>query len=105
MKQNILYVGLDVDDTQYHGAAFNKDTTEVVDFKCRPTLKGHMGRKKFREIKTGEIIMQTAVDIKRRPLEKARLSVLEPVDVSERLVSVGEQVTDVVGAADAGGGA
>jgi GDP-D-mannose dehydratase len=26
MKQNILYVGLDVDDTQYHGSAFNKDT-------------------------------------------------------------------------------
>ena len=40
MKQNILYVGLDVDDTQYHGSAFNKDTGEVCDFKCRPTLKG-----------------------------------------------------------------
>ena len=40
MKQNILYVGLDVDDTQYHGAAFNKDTGEAIDFKCRPTLKG-----------------------------------------------------------------
>ena len=40
MKQNILYVGLDVDDTQYHGSAFNKDTGEVIDFKCRPTLKG-----------------------------------------------------------------
>jgi len=40
MKQNILHVGLDVDDTQYHGSAFNKDTGEVIDFKCRPTLKG-----------------------------------------------------------------
>ena len=40
MKQNILYVGLDVDDTQYHGSAFNKDTGEALDFKCRPTLKG-----------------------------------------------------------------
>ena len=30
MKQNILYVGLDVDDSQYHGAAFNKDTGEVM---------------------------------------------------------------------------
>ena len=39
MKQNILYVGLDVDDTQYHGSAFNEDTGEVIDFKCRPTLK------------------------------------------------------------------
>ena len=40
MKQNILYVALDVDDTQYHGSALNKDTGEALDFKCRPTLKG-----------------------------------------------------------------
>ncbi len=31
MQQNILYIGLDVDDTQYHGSAFNKDTGEVID--------------------------------------------------------------------------
>ena len=40
MNQNILHVGLDVDDTQYHGAAFNKQTGEAIDFKSRPTLKG-----------------------------------------------------------------
>ena len=40
MKQSIVYVGLDVDDTQYHGSAFNKDTGEIIDFHCRPTLKG-----------------------------------------------------------------
>ena len=40
MNQNILHVGLDVDDTQYHGCAFNKDTGEALDFKCRPTLNG-----------------------------------------------------------------
>jgi transposase len=40
MKQTIIYVGLDVDDTQYHGSALDKDTGEVIDFKCRPTLKG-----------------------------------------------------------------
>jgi len=28
MKQNIIHNGLDVDDTQYHGAAFNKETSE-----------------------------------------------------------------------------
>jgi len=33
-------VGLDVDDTQYHGSALDKHTGEVIDFKCRPTLKG-----------------------------------------------------------------
>ena len=40
MNQNILHVGIDVDDTQYHGSAFNKSTDEVIDFRCRPTLKG-----------------------------------------------------------------
>jgi hypothetical protein len=40
MKQKIIHIGLDVDDTQYHGAAFNKETGEVVDFRSRPTLKG-----------------------------------------------------------------
>ena len=40
MNQNILHVGLDVDDTQYHGSAFNKETGELIDFRCRPTLKG-----------------------------------------------------------------
>jgi len=40
MNQNILHVGLDVDDTQYHGSAFDKATGEVIDFRCRPTLKG-----------------------------------------------------------------
>ena len=40
MKQNIIHIGLDVDDTQYHGSALNKSTGEVLDFKCRPTLKG-----------------------------------------------------------------
>ena len=40
MNQNILHVGLDVDDAQYHGTAFNKETGEVINFRCRPTLKG-----------------------------------------------------------------
>ncbi len=43
MKRNIIYVGLDVDDTKYHGSALNKNTGEVVDFKCRPTMKGLLG--------------------------------------------------------------
>lgn len=40
MKQTIVYVGMDVDDTQYHGCAFNKETGEIRGFTCRPTLKG-----------------------------------------------------------------
>jgi len=34
MKQNLIHIGLAVDDTRYHGAAFNKGTAEVIDFKC-----------------------------------------------------------------------
>ena len=44
MKRTIIYVGLDVDDTQYHGSALDKHTGEVIDFKCRPTLKGLVGQ-------------------------------------------------------------
>jgi hypothetical protein len=40
MKQKIVYIGLDVDDTQYHGSALNKETGELLSFRCRPTLKG-----------------------------------------------------------------
>ncbi|MDH5548046.1 MAG: hypothetical protein OEZ43_20910, partial [Gammaproteobacteria bacterium] len=44
MKNTIIHVGLDVDDTQFHGSAMNKQTGEVVAFKCRPTLKGLVGQ-------------------------------------------------------------
>ena len=40
MEQTVIHVGLDVDDTQYHGSALDKHSGEVIDFKCRPTLKG-----------------------------------------------------------------
>ena len=40
MNQNVIYIGLDVDDTQHHGSALNTKTGEVVTFKCRPMLKG-----------------------------------------------------------------
>ena len=46
MKQNIIHIGLDVDDTQYHGSALDKNTGEVLNFKCRPTLKGLVGQLK-----------------------------------------------------------
>ena len=40
MKHTLLYVGLDVDDTRYHGSAFDQHTGAGIDFHCRPTLKG-----------------------------------------------------------------
>ena len=44
MNENIVYVGLDVDDTQYHGSAVDKTTGEILHFKCRPTLKSLLGQ-------------------------------------------------------------
>jgi len=38
MKHTILYVGLDVDDTQDQGSAFDKCTGAGLDFHRRPTL-------------------------------------------------------------------
>jgi transposase len=40
MDMIVIYVGLDIDDTQYHGSALNKHTGEVITFQCRPTLTG-----------------------------------------------------------------
>ncbi len=39
MKLTTIYVGLDVDDTHYHGAALDKNTGELIAFKFLPTLK------------------------------------------------------------------
>ena len=44
MNKKTVYVGLDVDDTQYHGATLNKATGELIHFKCRPTMKGLLGQ-------------------------------------------------------------
>ena len=30
MNQTIIHVGLDIDDTQYHGSALDKNTGEVI---------------------------------------------------------------------------
>jgi transposase len=44
MKHTIIHVGLDVDDTRYHGSALDKSTGKAIDFKCQPTLKGLLGQ-------------------------------------------------------------
>ena len=43
MSQNVIYIGIDVDDVRYHGSALDQCTGEVLDFRCRPTLKGLVG--------------------------------------------------------------
>ena len=40
MSQNVIYVGIDVDDVHYHGCAVDPHTGEALNFQCRPTLKG-----------------------------------------------------------------
>jgi hypothetical protein len=42
MDTKVIYVCLDVDNTQHHGSALNKDTGEVITFQCRPTLAGRV---------------------------------------------------------------
>ncbi len=39
MNQNVVDVGIDADDVSYHGSALDQHTGEVLDFRCRPTLK------------------------------------------------------------------
>ncbi len=43
MNRNVVYVGVDVDDVQYHSSALDRLTGEVLSFQCRPTLKALMG--------------------------------------------------------------
>ena len=44
MNQNVVYVGIDVDDVSYHASALDRRTGEVLEFRCRPTLKGLVGQ-------------------------------------------------------------
>ncbi len=44
LNQNVVYVGIDIDDVSYHGSALDRHTGEVLDFQCRPTLKGLIGQ-------------------------------------------------------------
>jgi hypothetical protein len=50
MSQSIVFVGIDVDDVRYHGSALNPSTGEILEFDCRPTMKGLFGQlEKVRE--------------------------------------------------------
>ncbi len=44
MSLNLFYAGVDVDEVRYHGSALDKYRGGVLDFHCRPTLKGLVGR-------------------------------------------------------------
>ena len=40
MDQNVIYIGIDVDDVRYHGSALDKSTGEVLDFRLQPDRVG-----------------------------------------------------------------
>ena len=44
MNAIVIFVGIDVEDVRYHGAALNRHTGEVLEFHCRPTLQGLAGQ-------------------------------------------------------------
>lgn len=37
-NSSTVYIGLDVDDNSFHGSAFYKDTGELANFVCKPTI-------------------------------------------------------------------
>ena len=61
MKQKIVYIGLDVDDTQYHGSALDKESGELLSFRCRPTLKGLLGH--LAKIRNFAILIHSAPEV------------------------------------------
>jgi hypothetical protein len=44
MKTNIFFIAIDVDDKAFHGCGINKETGEIREFACRPTI-GHLDKK------------------------------------------------------------
>ena len=44
MSQNVVHVGIEVDDVHYHGSALDKYTGKVLEFQCHPMLKGLVGQ-------------------------------------------------------------
>jgi transposase len=44
MEQGIFFIAVDVDDNSFHGCGINKQTGEVKEFACRPTV-GHLEKK------------------------------------------------------------
>jgi hypothetical protein len=41
MKRNIIYVGLDVDDTQNHGSVLDKGSVAIIGFNIQQMLMIH----------------------------------------------------------------
>lgn len=44
MSTNIFFLAIDVDDKAFHGCGINKETGEIREFACRPTI-GHLDKK------------------------------------------------------------
>lgn len=48
---NVLYVGIDVDDKSFHGAGFCEQTGELLEFSCKPNSTALLGKLKKLEKK------------------------------------------------------
>ena len=49
MQENVIYVGVDVDDNSFHVTALMPETGEVIETKTKPNLKGLVN--KFEDFK------------------------------------------------------
>lgn len=57
MKKEILYAGLDVDDQAYHFFGYSKESGEIIEFKCFPSVKSLEKRLKKLKIERFELKM------------------------------------------------
>ncbi len=44
MSKKVIYIGVDVDDNAFHATALFPETGEVLEYKCKPTFHGLLGR-------------------------------------------------------------
>lgn len=44
MAEDIIFIGLDVDDKKFHGCTYELESEERIEFSCRPTI-GHLVKK------------------------------------------------------------
>ena len=76
MSNNVIHIGLDVDDTRYHDSTVDKRSGEVIHFKCRPALKGMSTREiadTFKEMYDAEVSATLISQVTESVLEQVLL--------------------------------
>ncbi len=62
MNEKVIYIGLDVDDQNFHEAALIAATGEIIEFKCRPNAKGLINQLQKLKIKFPELEIKTCYE-------------------------------------------